>query len=133
MTLDVPYTALDLLDRVLDKGIVIDAWVRLSVASIDLLTVEARIVVASIDTYLANAGSLGLTAPMARPVPGPVRWRDRLHEQLRRAGEQLEQRRLGWQECRRKEDRIREEWRDDHARTIAHGKQVVVTHRRLDA
>jgi hypothetical protein len=43
---------IDVLDRVLDKGIVIDAWVRLSLVGIDLLTVEARVVVASIATYL---------------------------------------------------------------------------------
>ena len=43
---------IDVLDRVLDKGIVIDAWVRVSLVGIDLITVEARIVVASIDTYL---------------------------------------------------------------------------------
>ncbi|MGH7312222.1 MAG: gas vesicle protein GvpJ [Candidatus Rokuibacteriota bacterium] len=42
----------DVLDRVLDKGIVIDAWVRVSLVGIDLLTVEARVVVASIATYL---------------------------------------------------------------------------------
>jgi hypothetical protein len=41
---------IDVLDRVLDKGIVIDAWVRVSLVGIDLVTVEARIVVASIDT-----------------------------------------------------------------------------------
>jgi hypothetical protein len=43
---------IDVLDRVLDKGIVIDAWVRVSLVGIDLLAVEARIVVASIATYL---------------------------------------------------------------------------------
>ncbi len=43
---------IDVLDRVLDKGIVIDAWVRVSLVGIDLLTVEARVVVASIDTYI---------------------------------------------------------------------------------
>ncbi len=43
---------IDVLDRVLDKGIVIDAWVRISLVGIDLITVEARVVVASIDTYL---------------------------------------------------------------------------------
>jgi hypothetical protein len=46
---------IDVLDRVLDKGIVIDAWVRISLVGIDLITVEARIVVASIDTYLKYA------------------------------------------------------------------------------
>src|SRR5690348_8721010 len=39
---------IDVLDRILDKGIVIDAWVRISLVGIDLITVEARIVVASI-------------------------------------------------------------------------------------
>ena len=40
----------EVLDRVLDKGIVIDAWVHVFVMGIDLLTVEARVVVASIAT-----------------------------------------------------------------------------------
>ena len=52
---------IDVLDRVLDKGIVIDAWVRVSLVGIDLITVEARVVVASIDTYLQHADSLGLS------------------------------------------------------------------------
>ncbi len=51
---------IDVLDRVLDKGIVIDAWVRVSLVGIDLITVEARVVVASIDTYLRYADALGL-------------------------------------------------------------------------
>ncbi len=42
----------EILDRVLDKGIVIDAWVRVSLVGIDLLTVEAHVVVASVATYL---------------------------------------------------------------------------------
>ncbi len=64
---------IDVLDRILDKGIVIDAWVRISLVGIDLITVEARIVVASIDTYLRYAEAVGLTAPSARPVPGAHR------------------------------------------------------------
>ena len=52
---------IDVLDRVLDKGIVIDAWVRVSLVGIDLITVEARVVVASIDTYLRYADALGLS------------------------------------------------------------------------
>jgi len=52
---------IDVLDRVLDKGIIIDAWVRVSLVGIDLITVEARVVVASIDTYLRYADALGLT------------------------------------------------------------------------
>ena len=57
---------IDVLDRVLDKGIVIDAWVRVSLVGIDLITVEARVVVASIDTYLRYAEALGITTPVAR-------------------------------------------------------------------
>ncbi len=66
---------IDVLDRVLDKGIVIDAWVRVSLVGIDLITVEARIVVASIDTYLRYAEAMGITAPVARPplAAAPVR------------------------------------------------------------
>lgn len=58
---------IDVLDRVLDKGIVVDAWVRVSLVGIDLITVEARVVVASIDTYLRYAEAMGITAPVARP------------------------------------------------------------------
>jgi len=58
---------IDVLDRVLDKGIVIDAWVRISLVGIDLITVEARIVVASIDTYLKYADAVGLTGLVAKP------------------------------------------------------------------
>lgn len=58
---------IDVLDRVLDKGIVIDAWVRVSLVGIDLVTIEARIVVASIDTYLKYSEAIGLSAPGSRP------------------------------------------------------------------
>jgi hypothetical protein len=58
---------IDVLDRVLDKGIVIDAWVRVSLVGIDLITVEARVVVASIDTYLKYSEAVGQVAPGARP------------------------------------------------------------------
>jgi hypothetical protein len=58
---------IDVLDRVLDKGIVIDAWVRISLVGIDLVTVEARVVVASIDTYLKYADAVGLTGLVSRP------------------------------------------------------------------
>ena len=47
----------DLLDRILDKGIVVDVRTRVTVAGVDLgITVKARIVVASIETYLEYAG-----------------------------------------------------------------------------
>ena len=60
---------IDVLDRVLDKGIVIDAWVRVSLVGIDLITVEARVVVASIDTYLKYSEAVGQVTPISRPQP----------------------------------------------------------------
>lgn len=45
----------EVLDRILDKGIVIDVWARVSVVGIEILTVEARVVVASVDTFLTYA------------------------------------------------------------------------------
>ena len=45
----------EVLDRVLDKGVVIDAFARLSLVGIEILTVEARVVVASVDTFLHYA------------------------------------------------------------------------------
>ena len=59
---------IDVLDRVLDKGIVIDAWVRVSLVGIDLITVEARVVVASIDTYLKYAEAVGQVSTASRPA-----------------------------------------------------------------
>src|SRR3977135_337917 len=59
---------IDVLARVLDKGIVIDAWVRVSLVGIDLITVEARVVVASIDTYLKYSEAVGASLPVARPA-----------------------------------------------------------------
>lgn len=58
---------IDVLDRILDKGIVIDAWVRISLVGIDLITVEARVVIASIDTYLKYAEAVGSLGVVARP------------------------------------------------------------------
>jgi gas vesicle structural protein len=45
----------DVVDVILDKGLVIDAYVRVSVVGIELLTIDARIVIASVDTYLRFA------------------------------------------------------------------------------
>jgi hypothetical protein len=45
---------IDVLDRVIDKGIVIDGWVRVSMVGIDLITVGMRVVVASIEGQLAR-------------------------------------------------------------------------------
>lgn len=47
-------------DRILDKGIVIGAWVRISLVGIELLAIEARIVIASVETFLKYAEAVGL-------------------------------------------------------------------------
>lgn len=59
---------IDVLDRVLDKGIVIDAHVRVSVAGVELVSVQARVVVASIQTYLQHADTLAYTSLAAQPL-----------------------------------------------------------------
>lgn len=61
-------TLVEVIDRILDKGIVIDAWVRVSLVGIELLAVEARVVVASVETYLKYAEAIGLTATAAAPA-----------------------------------------------------------------
>jgi gas vesicle structural protein len=50
-----PSSLADVLDLILDKGLVIDAYVRVSLVGIELLTIDARIVIASVDTYLRFA------------------------------------------------------------------------------
>ena len=49
----------DVIDIILDKGLVIDAYVRVSLVGIELLTIDARIVIASVDTYLRYAEAVG--------------------------------------------------------------------------
>jgi hypothetical protein len=50
-----PSGLVDVVDLILEKGLVIDAYVRVSVIGIELITIDARIVIASIDTYLRFA------------------------------------------------------------------------------
>ena len=50
-----PSSLADVLDLILDKGLVIDAYVRVSAVGIEVLTIDARIVIASVDTYLHYA------------------------------------------------------------------------------
>ena len=50
-----PSSLADVIDTILDKGLVIDIYVRVSLVGIELLTVDARIVIASVDTYLRFA------------------------------------------------------------------------------
>ncbi len=45
----------EVLDRILDKGVVVDVWARVSLVGIEILTIEARVVVASVDTFLHYA------------------------------------------------------------------------------
>jgi hypothetical protein len=58
----------EVVDRILDKGIVIDAWAKVSLVGIELLSVEARVVIASVETYLKYAEAIGLTAAAAAPA-----------------------------------------------------------------
>jgi gas vesicle structural protein len=51
----------EVVDRILDKGIVIDAWARVSLVGIELLAIEARVVIASVETFLKYAEAIGLT------------------------------------------------------------------------
>src|SRR5262245_19175974 len=55
------------LTEILDKGIVIDAWARVSVVGLELVGVEARVVIASIESYLAYSRAIAAT-PTAAPV-----------------------------------------------------------------
>ena len=50
----------EVLDRILDKGIVIDAFVRVSLLGIELVSIEARVVIASVETWLCYAEAVGL-------------------------------------------------------------------------
>ena len=63
---------IEVLDRVLDKGLVIDAGVRVCIAGIQLIGVEARVVVVSIPTYLKFSATVAETTTAARPAsPAP--------------------------------------------------------------
>jgi len=64
-------SVIDVLERVLDKGIVIDASVRVSFVSIDLLTVQARVVIVSITTHLGTPGSVA-EVPPGPGLPSPA-------------------------------------------------------------
>lgn len=52
----------EVIDRILDKGIVIDAFAKVSLVGIELLSIEARVVVASVETWLVYAEAVGLTS-----------------------------------------------------------------------
>ncbi len=65
-------TLSEVIELILDKGIVIDAWVRVSLVGIEILSVEARVVIASVDTYLKYAEAIGLTTTAAAPTGIPA-------------------------------------------------------------
>jgi hypothetical protein len=75
----------ELVDVILDKGIVIDTWARVSVLGLELLTIEARMVVTSVETYLRYADAIARITP-ATPPPwqragsGGTNERDRVLE-----------------------------------------------------
>ena len=59
----------EVLDRVLDKGIVIDVWVRVNLVGIEILTVEARVVIACVDTFLHYAEEITKIEQASIAVP----------------------------------------------------------------
>jgi gas vesicle structural protein len=63
-------SAIDVIDRILDKGIVIEYEARLSMVGVDLCTtVEARVVIASLDTYLRHAPAVRKTGRLLDHFP----------------------------------------------------------------
>lgn len=51
----------EVVDRILDKGVVVDAFVRVALVGIELIAIEARAVIASVETWLKYAEAIGLT------------------------------------------------------------------------
>ena len=65
-------SAIDVLDRVLDKGIVCDYFARVSLMGVDVMTtIEARVIVASIETYVKYADAIGRTDTFAGRLMPP--------------------------------------------------------------
>jgi hypothetical protein len=67
---------IDILDRILDKGIVVDAWMLVPLAGMDLVIVEARAVIASLETYLNRADMLARSGLAAAPPSTPLKQRE---------------------------------------------------------
>jgi hypothetical protein len=67
-----PSSLADVIDTILDKGLVIDIYIRVSLVGIELITIDARIVIASVDTYLRFASAvnrLDLTETQTSGIP----------------------------------------------------------------
>src|SRR3954449_7991285 len=73
----------DVIDLILDKGLVVDLYVRVSLIGIELLTVDARIVVASVDTYLRFAEAVNR---LDLAATGPQQTLPELVQELQQGG-----------------------------------------------
>jgi hypothetical protein len=62
----------EVIDRVLDKGLVVDLWARASLVGIEILTIEARVVAASVDTFLHYAEEITKVEQAALAAPAPA-------------------------------------------------------------
>ena len=72
----------DVLDVILDKGLVVDAYVRVSVVGIELVTIDARIVIASVDTYLRFAEAVNRLDLNETELAGLPELRERAAEKV---------------------------------------------------
>jgi hypothetical protein len=68
----------DVLELILDKGLVIDVFVRVSLVGIEILTIDARIVIASVDTYLRFAEAVNRLDLMATEAQGAPEMLERI-------------------------------------------------------
>jgi gas vesicle structural protein len=71
----------DVLDVILDKGLVLDAFVRVSVIGIEVVTIDARIVIASVDTYLRFAEAVNRLDLMETELSGLPELRQEIAEE----------------------------------------------------
>ncbi len=62
----------DIVGVILDKGIVIDLWAKLLLLGTEVLRLEARLVVASVETYLTYAEAIGMTRLVSAPAPAAI-------------------------------------------------------------
>jgi len=59
---------MDLIDRILDKGLVIDLYVRLALVGIELLEIQARIVISGVESYIKYAAQMQKLGLVAKPL-----------------------------------------------------------------
>ena len=59
---------MDLIDRILDKGLVIDLYVRLALVGIELLEIQARIVISGVESYIKYASQMQKLGLVAKPL-----------------------------------------------------------------